>query len=190
MNFRHQHSLIKFLVFPSWQYHENTAPFLAVRFAQRFGISNPSPRYVDTIAKAFRTGMYVDVPTDISFGTGKYGDMAAMIAAVLLDREARAFILDTDPMHGSVQEPLVRFVRLMKSMEFRKYKPFPRFHPKLAELIGEAPYALPDVFSFFLPEYQPEGNSHYMCACVFQPCLLILPHFVCRHNRGVRIRLS
>lgn len=40
-------------------YHPNTAPFLAVRFAQRFGISNPSPGYVSRIASAFRSGSYI-----------------------------------------------------------------------------------------------------------------------------------
>ena len=37
-------------------YHQNTAPFLAIRLAQRFGISNPSPRYVQEIATAFTKG--------------------------------------------------------------------------------------------------------------------------------------
>jgi len=32
-------------------YHPNTAPFLATRFIQRFGISSPSPRYVKAVSK-------------------------------------------------------------------------------------------------------------------------------------------
>lgn len=32
-------------------YHPNTAPFLATRFIQRFGVSSPSPRYVRTVAR-------------------------------------------------------------------------------------------------------------------------------------------
>lgn len=36
-------------------YHPNTAPFLAVQFIKRFGISNPSPRYVRTVAKGTST---------------------------------------------------------------------------------------------------------------------------------------
>jgi hypothetical protein len=77
-------------------YHNNTAPFLAVRFAQRFGISNPSPRYVDVIATAFRAGNYI-ADSGESFGSGKYGCMEALVAAVILDRESENFLLDADP---------------------------------------------------------------------------------------------
>jgi len=72
-------------------YHNNTAPFLAIRLAQRFGISNPSPRYVETISRAFRKGIYS------SIGSGKYGCMQATMAAVLLDRESLDPLLDIDP---------------------------------------------------------------------------------------------
>lgn len=77
-------------------YHPNTAPFLAIRFAQRFGISNPSPRYVEAISSAFRTGIFTDGSTSI--GSGVYGDLQATIAAVLLDRESQDVLLDADPM--------------------------------------------------------------------------------------------
>jgi hypothetical protein len=78
-------------------YHANTAPFLAVRLAQRFGISNPSPRYTEVIAKAFRSGKYMDVATSEEFGSGRYGCLKATIAAILLDRESTDRILDVDP---------------------------------------------------------------------------------------------
>lgn len=77
-------------------YHTNTAPFLATRLAQRFGISNPSPRYTETIANAFRTGKYKHDSSE-EFGSGKYGCLKATIAAILLDREATDRILDVDP---------------------------------------------------------------------------------------------
>ena len=72
--------------------HDNTAPFLATRIIQRFGISNASPRYVKTAATAFTTGSYVS--QGISFGSGKYGDLGAMLAAIVLDREFQLPILD------------------------------------------------------------------------------------------------
>lgn len=72
-------------------YHQNTAPFLAVRFAQRFGISNPSPSHIKEIATAFRTGNYN------GFGSNKYGCLKATVAAVILDREAQDSSLDLDP---------------------------------------------------------------------------------------------
>jgi hypothetical protein len=77
-------------------YHPNTAPFLAIRLAQRFGISNPSPRYIEAITTAFRTGIYSDGSTSI--GSGEYGDMQATVAAILLDRESQDILLDADPV--------------------------------------------------------------------------------------------
>jgi hypothetical protein len=100
-------------------YHPNTAPFIAVsgntidvvkrnqcfmfisnlffpylpqiRLAQRFGISNPSPTYVEAIATAFQKGSYQ------SFGSNKYGCLKATIAAVVFHREAQDTTLDADP---------------------------------------------------------------------------------------------
>jgi hypothetical protein len=95
-------------VLDNYVFHPNTAPFLAVRFCQRFGISNPSPRYVETVARAFQTGLYREPVSTRTFGRGKYGDLEATFAAVVLDREARSPLLDADPAHGSVREPLLK----------------------------------------------------------------------------------
>lgn len=37
-------------VLENYFYHDNVGPFLALRLIQRFGISNPSPRYIETVA--------------------------------------------------------------------------------------------------------------------------------------------
>ena len=39
--------------------HENTPPYIARRLIERFTTSNPSPRYVHTVANAFATGATV-----------------------------------------------------------------------------------------------------------------------------------
>lgn len=149
------------------QYHANTAPFLAKRFAQRFGISNPSPRYIDSIATSFRKGQYVDIDSGLVFGSGSYGDLAAAIAAVILDREARSVILEADPTYGSLLEPLLRYLRLMKSLEFKPSKSSPMVRLEgMLKKIGQDAHDLPGVFSFFLPEYQPPGpvgNAGLVC---------------------------
>jgi hypothetical protein len=145
------------------QYHPNTAPFLAVRFAQRFGLSNPSPRLVDTVATAFRSGRYIDLSTGTSFGSGEYGNLGAMVAALLLDRESRSVVLDADPASGSVLEPLLRYIRLMKSLEFAPDYADRNFQmiSDVMDWIGQMPHAHPNVFSFFLPNYQPAGTSRF-----------------------------
>ena len=122
-------------------------------------MSNPSPRLIDSLATAFRKGSFTD-KTGASFGSGKYGELGPMVAALVLDRETRAVVLDADPSQGSLQEPLLRLIRIMRSLEF-ELKPeyyFVDMGYKLGDLIGQAPHELPTVFSFFLPEYKPSGE--------------------------------
>jgi uncharacterized protein (DUF1501 family) len=138
-------------------YHSNTAPFLAIRFAQRFGISNPTPGFVSRIAAAFKSGTftYSAGGTPLVFGTGNYGNLGATIASILLDREARNTVLDSDPVHGSLREPLIKIVGLMRALEF-KLAPdagFIDFDININLKIGQMAHALPNVFSFFSPFY-------------------------------------
>ena len=98
-------------------YHDNVPPFLCTRVMQRFGHSNPSPRYVSECSKAFRSGLYLS--GEENFGNGKYGNLEAMIAAIMLDREATDFTLTSDPSHGGVREPILKVLSLMRSMQFK-----------------------------------------------------------------------
>jgi uncharacterized protein (DUF1501 family) len=138
-------------------YHPNTAPFLAIRFAQRFGISNPSPGFVSRIASAFQQGTYTfsNGGSSITYGTGKYGDLGATIASILLDREARSTVLDSDPVHGSLKEPLMKILGLMRALEFKLASDagFIDFDININFKIGQMAHALPNVFSFFSPFY-------------------------------------
>jgi uncharacterized protein (DUF1501 family) len=148
-------------------YHSNTAPFLALRFAQRFGISNPSPGFIGRIAKAFRTG-YFESPEfeeylqELNFprGSGKYGDIGAIVLQILLDRESRSTILDADPTHGSLKEPLLKIIGLMKALDFAPAADagYVDFDTKMNVKIGQMAHAIPNVFSFFLPEHKPSGR--------------------------------
>ncbi|KAL7561162.1 hypothetical protein ACA910_011983 [Epithemia clementina (nom. ined.)] len=142
-------------------YHKNTAPFLAVRFAQRFGISNPSPALIKSVAQAFRSGNYVYQNAGFTsiFGKGSYGDLAATVAALLLDPEVRSPVLDADPVSGSLKEPLLKVTGLMRNLEFRPTPqyPFARFRVDLQDTIGQMVYQSPGIFSFFFPEFQPNG---------------------------------
>ena len=53
-------------------HHPSHAPFLAIRIIQRFGISNPSPGFIERVATAYVNGSYNGI------GSGNYGDLAAM----------------------------------------------------------------------------------------------------------------
>ena len=137
--------------------HPNVAPFLAVRLIKRFGISNPSPRYVEDVATAFTTGEY-EVHGQ-SFGDRRYGSMEAMIAAIVMHDESRNALLDADPTAGSLREPLLKLIAFLRSMEFttKSINPEPRLKD-LNQKIGQEVYAIPNVFSYFLPEFAAAGH--------------------------------
>lgn len=123
-------------------YHENTAPFVAYKFIQRFGISNPSPRYVEAVATAFQSGSYQ------SFGSGKYGDLESTVAAVLLDREATTLELDNDPSFGSSREPILKVLSFMRALEFTSSVPLLELD-EMDVKVGQAPWEQPSVFNFY-----------------------------------------
>eukprot|EP00944_MAST-04C_sp_MAST-4C-sp1_P005518 g5518.t1 len=85
--------------------HKNTPAFIGKKIIQRFVTSNPTPRYVKVVADAFRKGTYEGSSKIFS---GKRGDLAATLAATLLDREARSSTLLSDPSYGQFREPLVK----------------------------------------------------------------------------------
>ena len=133
-------------------YHDNTAPFIARRLIQRFVTSNPSPRYLKAAAQAFRTGNYGGQTY-----SGTYGDLGATLAAILLDREAQSAILELDPNHGRLREPLLKVMHLMRSMEFVSKNGHEIELYWMSSKLGQNPYQSPTVFNFFLPEYMPVG---------------------------------
>jgi uncharacterized protein (DUF1800 family) len=104
-------------------FHPNTAPFVSLRFIQRFGISNPSPAFLKDVSTAFTTGVYhyASTPDSRSFGSGEYGDLAATIAAIILNRESQEVSLDADAMYGSLREPLIKLISLMRNLEYKQY---------------------------------------------------------------------
>jgi uncharacterized protein (DUF1501 family) len=135
-------------------YHQNTPPFVAYRLIQRFVSSNPSPRYVKEVATAFKTGLYESGGK--SFGKSRYGDMAATVAATLLDREAQS--ASADPIRGSLREPTLKVLSFLRAMDFQMEAPLVDLDLMEAR-IGQAPYLQPTVFSFFRPDYQAPGKA-------------------------------
>uniref|UniRef100_A0A7S4RIT9 Uncharacterized protein n=2 Tax=Ditylum brightwellii TaxID=49249 RepID=A0A7S4RIT9_9STRA len=133
-------------------YHPNTAPMLAYRIIQRFGISNPSPRYVRTVSEAFISGEYKN------FGSSMYGCLEATIAAALLDREARSVILGADPFHGALKEPLLKVIGVMRSMEFEAASSRPSVtFTDMYTTIGMMAHSFPSVFGFYEPSFKSNG---------------------------------
>ena len=111
--------------------HENIAPFLALRLIHHFVDSNPSPDYVQRVAKAFNNS------------AGVRGNLEAVIKAVLLDREADS----AGTHHGHLREPVLFSVALLRALDaqvaeanilrWRTYK------------MGQWVFRPPTVFNYF-----------------------------------------
>lgn len=97
-------------------YHPNVAPFLCIRLIQRLVTSNASPSHVKSCVNAFRSGNFTSGGQH--FGDGSYGNLEAAIAAIVLDKEATDHTLKHDPSHGSLREPILKFMSLLRSMEY------------------------------------------------------------------------
>lgn len=142
-------------------YHENTPPFVSKLLIQRFGISNPSPRYIATVATAFKSGFYKYSNGAItkSFGDNNFGNLAATAAAIILDREATSSVLNADPTYGNLKEPILKLLGFMKSMEYTDTQysriRYPILGNNIGKVIGQMAYEHPDVFSFFSPDFSP-----------------------------------
>jgi uncharacterized protein (DUF1501 family) len=145
-------------VLDDYFYHPTHPPFLAIRLIQRFGISNPSPRYIKTVAEAYKKGSYKSDLDRSVFGSDTYGDLGAMIAAILLDPEAHSASLDADPAHGSLREPILKVTSFLRAMGYKNDSPLAwPLLSDLQETIGQGSHEAPSVFSFFLPEFIPPG---------------------------------
>lgn len=131
--------------------HPNVGPFLAIRLIQRLTTSNPSPAYVYRVAKAFDND-----------GTGKRGNFAAVVKAILLDPEAREPETYADEHFGKLREPIVRLTHLLRSFEATTSSNAPVLgrYPitSTTSAFGQAPFQAPSVFNFFLPDYAPPGE--------------------------------
>ena len=126
--------------------HPTTPPFLAYRLIQRLTASNPSPRYIKAVADAFATGTYAPA-TSLSF-SGRYGDLIAMLTAILLDREARSASLEADPTHGGLREPVLKLLHVLRAMEYQQFTHGELELWSVQSRIGQYAFESPSVFNF------------------------------------------
>ena len=84
--------------------HPNTGPFVSKFLIQRLVTSNPSPAYVYRVAQKFEND-----------GTGKRGELSAVVRAILTDYEARSPAVASNVTYGKLKEPLLRLTGLLRS---------------------------------------------------------------------------
>lgn len=130
--------------------HPNVAPFISRQLIQRLVTSNPSPSYVGRVAAVF-----------INDGSGKSGNLKAVIKAILLDDEARGPGGAADPAFGKLREPMLRFTAWARA--FNVTSPNDTWPvgdtSDPASRLGQSPLRSPTVFNFFRPGYAPPNTS-------------------------------
>jgi len=129
--------------------HDSTPVFVSKKLIQKLVTSNPSPKYLEDVAGAFRTGRYNG--TDYSL---KWGCLAATTAAIFLHPAASA----QSATNGLLREPMVKMMHFLRSMEYAPaFGDQISFQQHLHNTIGQFPYNSPTVFNFFDAMYSPTG---------------------------------
>jgi uncharacterized protein (DUF1800 family) len=128
--------------------HPNTGPFIGKQLIQFLVTSNPSSNYVARIAAKFAND-----------GTGKRGNLAVVIKAILLDEEARdaRWFLGA-PEFGRLKEPAHRAMAIARTGNIGRYTNLLWWTwGDFNSAAFQEPTYSPSVFNFFRPGYQPPG---------------------------------
>lgn len=129
--------------------HPNVAPFISRQLIQRFTTSNPSPAYIARVASVFTDN-----------GHGDYGDLGAVIKAVLLDSEARphAPAPPSPYVFGKAREPLLKLTALYRYYNAAAPNGLYAVTATNLQSYLQVPLGAPSVFNFYLPDYRPPGE--------------------------------
>ena len=137
------------VVLDSLMAHPNTAPFIGKQLIQHLVSSNPSPAYVSRVSTAFTAGKYS------TFGTGQRGDLAATVAAVLLDPEARSTTVAANG--GKLRDPVLMFTSVLRGLNGQSDGDALSWW--WGEELREHVFRPPTVFGFYSPDYPVPGTT-------------------------------
>ncbi|MEO0364719.1 MAG: DUF1800 domain-containing protein [Pseudomonadota bacterium] len=126
--------------------HPNVGPFIGRQLIQRLVTSNPSPAYIERVARVFNDN-----------GAGIRGDLRAVVRSILLDPEATS---PADPLtvSGALREPLVRYITLLRQFKIDSTDSLVAATGYLIQqAVNQHPMSAPSVFNFYLPDHTPAG---------------------------------
>ena len=136
-------------VLDSLMAHPNMGPFIGKQLIQHLVTSNPSASYVSRVAQAFNSGRHANV------GTGQKGDLAATVAAVLLDAEARSAVPARSA--GKLRDPAQMFAGVLRAMNGRTDGD--AFAWWWGDALRQHLFRPPSVFNFYPPDYPVPGTD-------------------------------
>jgi len=128
--------------------HPNTAPFIGRQLIQFLVTSNPTTNYVARVSAVFNND-----------GTGRRGNLAAVVRAILLDPEARdPEWAAATPSYGRLKEPVHRAMNLARVGRLGRHPDLQWWNvSEFYRAAMQDPLRAPSVFNFFRPNYQPPG---------------------------------
>jgi hypothetical protein len=129
--------------------HHNTGPFISRRLIQALVTSDPSPQYIQRISALYE-----------SDETGKRGNIAAMVAGILSDPEARAGDDErvADFSIGRIKEPVLAATSVMRALGCKKAL----YRPNGYRVYGSSTtilFAPKTVFGFTSPDHKAPGSG-------------------------------
>jgi len=129
--------------------HPNVGPFIGKQLIQQLVTSNPSPAYVARITSVFNND-----------GTGRRGNLGAVVKAILLDTEARG----GDPVDldsGHLKEPVLYVLNILRAFEARSFDGATTsdsyLNPQIQNM-GQDLFRPPTVFSYFPADFEVPGH--------------------------------
>ncbi len=143
--------------------HPNVGPFIGKQLIQHLVTSNPSPAYVERVARVFNNdcnGLYSQGCTNTR------GNLKFVVQAILLDPEARGDV-KTDPNYGKLREPaqfINGFLRAFNVKSFDKLSTSDgvlgnRSSTDFTGSIDQPIFQPPTVFSYYQPSYEVPGTK-------------------------------
>jgi uncharacterized protein (DUF1800 family) len=130
--------------------HPNVPPFVSKRLIQHFVTSNPTPAYVERIAKVF-----------IDNGNGARGDLVAVIKAILLDPEARQgddHPADQPRTGGHLREPVLYVNGILRALG-AKVAVNNQFWTHWDGLLDQKLFFPVSVFNYYSPFFEIPGTT-------------------------------
>jgi uncharacterized protein (DUF1800 family) len=143
--------------------HPNVGPFISKQLIQHLVSSNPSPAYVERVARVFNndcSGLYPQGCTNTR------GNLKLVVQAILLDPEARGD-KKTDPNYGKLREPaqyINGFLRANNVKSFDKTSTSDgvlggRSTTDFTGTLDQPIFQPNTVFSYYQPGYEVPGTK-------------------------------
>ena len=139
-------------VLDSLMAHPNMAPFIGRQLIQHLVKSNPSPAYIKRVADVFVAGRFARGSR--SFGNGVRGDLAATVAAILLDAEARN---SAPPLVAEkLREPVLMMTGVLRALNGRSDGQ--ALGGWWGQELRQQVFRAPSVFNFYPPNFPVAGT--------------------------------